>query len=34
MRMLFAADLHYVLKQFDWVMAQAADYDAVIIGPP
>ncbi len=32
MRMLFAADLHYVLKQFDWVMAQAADYDAVIIG--
>ncbi len=32
MRMLFVADLHYELKQFDWLMAHAADFDAVIIG--
>src|SRR5688572_11543888 len=32
MRMLFVADLHYELKQFDWLIANAADFDAVIIG--
>lgn len=32
MRLLFAADLHYALKQFDWMTAQAAHYDAVVIG--
>ena len=32
MRILFVADLHYELKQFDWLMAHAADFDAVIIG--
>lgn len=30
--MLFVADLHYELKQFDWLIAQAAAFDAVIIG--
>lgn len=32
MRLLFVADLHYSLKQFDWLLAQAADYDATVIG--
>jgi len=32
MRMLFVADLHYTLKQFDWLVANAANYDLVIIG--
>ena len=32
MRLLFVADLHYELKQFDWLMAHAAEFDAVIIG--
>jgi Icc-related predicted phosphoesterase len=32
MRMLFVADLHYALKQFDWLIANAANYDAVVIG--
>ena len=32
MRMLFVADLHYTLKQFDWLAAHASDYDLVIIG--
>ena len=32
MRMLFVADLHYELKQFDWLMAHAAEFDAVVIG--
>ncbi len=26
------ADLHYSLKQFDWLVAHAADFDCVIIG--
>jgi dihydrofolate reductase len=30
--MLFVADLHYALKQFDWLLANAAQYDAVVIG--
>jgi len=32
MRILFVADLHYELKQFDWLLAHAAGFDAVIIG--
>ncbi|HMP83552.1 MAG TPA: metallophosphoesterase [Verrucomicrobiota bacterium] len=32
MKLLFVADLHYALKQFDWLMASASDFDAVIIG--
>ena len=32
MRFLFVSDLHYELKQFDWLMAHAADFDAVFIG--
>jgi len=32
MKLLFVADLHYALKQFDWLVANCARYDAVIIG--
>jgi Icc-related predicted phosphoesterase len=32
MRMLFVADLHYALKQFDWLVANAANFDPIIIG--
>jgi Icc-related predicted phosphoesterase len=32
MRLLFVADLHYSLKQFDWLLAEAGDYDLVAIG--
>ena len=32
MKVLFVADLHYGLKQFDWLAANAAGFDAVIIG--
>lgn len=32
MRMLFVADLHYGLKQFDWLIANASDFDVVVIG--
>src|ERR1700761_1819280 len=32
MRMLFVADLHYSLRQFDWLTAHAGQYDLVIIG--
>jgi Icc-related predicted phosphoesterase len=32
MKMLFVADLHYTLKQFDWLMANASSYDPVVIG--
>ena len=32
MRLLFVADLHYALKQFDWLVAKAGDYDWVVIG--
>lgn len=32
MRMLFVADLHYALRQFDWLIASAPAFDAVIIG--
>jgi Icc-related predicted phosphoesterase len=32
MKLLFVADLHYTLKQFDWLTAIARDFDAVLIG--
>lgn len=32
MRLLFVADLHYSLKQFDWLLAQSSGYDVTIIG--
>lgn len=32
MRLIFVADLHYSLKQFDWLLSRAADYDMAIIG--
>lgn len=32
MRLLFVADLHYGLKQFDWLIANASGFDAVLIG--
>ena len=31
MKLLYVADLHYSLKQFDWLVAQAPGYDAVVI---
>jgi Icc-related predicted phosphoesterase len=32
MSLLFVADLHYTLKQFDWVLAQAEKYEVIVIG--
>lgn len=32
MKLLFVADLHYTLKQFDWLIANAHGFDAVMIG--
>ncbi|MFN0067828.1 MAG: metallophosphoesterase [Limisphaerales bacterium] len=32
MRLLYTADLHYTLKQFDWVAAHAHEFGAVLIG--
>src|SRR3954452_7778504 len=32
MKLLFVADLHYSLKQFDWLLAEAPKFDVVIIG--
>ena len=32
MRLLFVADLHYSLPQFDWLLANASNYDLAIIG--
>lgn len=32
MRLLYLSDLHYALKQYDWVAARAEAFDAVIIG--
>lgn len=32
MRLLFVSDLHYSLKQFDWLLSEAAEFDLVIIG--
>jgi Icc-related predicted phosphoesterase len=31
MRLLLTSDLHYELRQYDWLIAQAADFDAVVI---
>ena len=31
MRCLLVSDLHYVLKQFDWVLGTAEDFDVVVI---
>lgn len=30
--MLFVADLHYALRQYDWLVANASQYDPVVIG--
>ena len=32
MRLLYVADCHYALKQFDWLLAESAGYSAVLIG--
>lgn len=32
MTLLFVADLHYALKQFDWLAAHAGEVDALVIG--
>lgn len=32
MRVLFVTDIHYALKQFDWLLTQAEQFDAVAIG--
>lgn len=32
MRLLFVADLHYSLKQFDWLLARAGEFDVTVIG--
>lgn len=32
MRILLVADLHYTLKQFDWLLADACRHDVVVIG--
>lgn len=32
MRVLFVSDLHYALKQYDWLMAQASHFEVVAIG--
>ena len=32
MRMLFVADLHYALKQFDWLAKTAVHFELVVIG--
>jgi Icc-related predicted phosphoesterase len=32
MRLLFVADLHYSLKQYDWLIANAVKFDVVMIG--
>jgi Icc-related predicted phosphoesterase len=32
MRLIFLADLHFSLKQYDWLVACAGDFDAVVIG--
>lgn len=31
MRLLLTSDLHYQLRQYDWLMAAAANFDAVVI---
>ena len=31
MKLLLVSDLHYTLRQYDWVLARAGDFDAVVI---
>ena len=31
-KLLFVADLHYALKQFDWLLAEAGNFDLLAIG--
>ena len=31
MRCLLVSDLHYVLKQFDWVLGTAEQFDVVVV---
>ena len=31
MRLLLVSDLHYSMKQLDWVVAAAADYDLLVV---
>ena len=32
MKMLFVSDLHYALKQFDWLVANASNFNPIVIG--
>ncbi len=32
MRLLFLADLHFALKQFDWLVARSTEFDLIVIG--
>lgn len=32
MKILFLADLHFSLKQYDWLLARVGDYDLIVIG--
>lgn len=32
MKLLFLADLHFSLKQYDWLLAHAKEYDLIVIG--
>jgi Icc-related predicted phosphoesterase len=32
LKCLFVSDLHYALKQFDWVSSEAAHFDLIVIG--
>ena len=32
MRLIFLADLHFTLKQYDWLLARAGEYDLIVIG--
>lgn len=31
MKLLLVSDLHYTLRHYDWVLARAGDYDAVVL---
>ena len=31
MRLLLVADLHYTLRQYDWLLSRAAEFDAVVL---
>jgi len=32
MKLIFLADLHFSLKQYDWLLARSSDYDLTVIG--